>query len=55
VREVQASEAKTRLTPGVARDDVRVRRALDGILAVRKKTKPMTSAEILAARDEGRK
>jgi len=43
------------LTPAVAHDDGRVRKALDGILALRKKTKPMTSAEILAARDEGRR
>ena len=43
------------LTPATARDADRARKALDGILALRKKTKPMTSAEILSARDEGRR
>ena len=43
------------LTPATARDGDRARKALDGILALRKKTKPMTSAEILSARDEGRR
>jgi antitoxin (DNA-binding transcriptional repressor) of toxin-antitoxin stability system len=43
------------LAPATARDADRARKALDGILALRKKTKPMTSTEILSARDEGRR
>jgi len=43
------------LTPAASHDSARVRRALAAISALRRKSKPMTAAEILAARDEGRR
>ena len=43
------------LTPASARDRARAAQALAGISALRKKIKPMTAAEILSARDEGRR
>ena len=43
------------LTPASARDRARVTQALAGISALRKKTRSMTAAEILSARDEGRR
>jgi prevent-host-death family protein len=43
------------LTPAASHDDARIGRALAAITALRKKTRSMTSADILAARDEGRR
>ena len=43
------------LVPAPAADRDRVRKALDGIAALRRTTKKMSVAEILAARHEGHK
>ena len=43
-----------RLIPEVEIDRERVQRAIDGILEIRKRTKPVSLEEILAMRDEGR-
>ncbi len=43
------------LVPVAGRDVGRTRQALAGIVALRTKTKPMTTAEIIAARDDGRR
>jgi prevent-host-death family protein len=44
-----------RLVPAAGEDRSRVLNALDGIRALRRKAKPMSVEEILAARDEGRR
>jgi len=43
-----------RISPESATDRERVRRAIDSIREIHKRTKPVSLAEILAARDEGR-
>jgi prevent-host-death family protein len=43
-----------RLSPQVEIDEERVKRAVASILCIRKRTKPVSLAEILSARDEGR-
>ena len=43
-----------RLIPQVEIDRDRVQRAVQSILAIRKRTKPVSLQEILSARDEGR-
>jgi len=43
------------LTPAAPRDRERVRSALAGIVELRARTKSMSIAEILEARDEGRR
>jgi len=43
-----------RISPQVDLDRERVRRAMDAIREIRKRTKPVSLAEILSARDEGR-
>jgi prevent-host-death family protein len=43
-----------RLIPEVEVDRERVQRAVDSILEIRKRTKPVSLQEILSARDEGR-
>jgi prevent-host-death family protein len=43
-----------RLSPQVEIDEERVKRAVASILGIRKRTKPVSLAEILSARDEGR-
>jgi prevent-host-death family protein len=41
------------IVPAPAADKERVKRAIDGIVALRRKTRKMSVAEILAARHEG--
>jgi prevent-host-death family protein len=43
-----------RLVPQTGIDREKVQRATDSILAIRKRTKPVSLEEILSARDEGR-
>jgi prevent-host-death family protein len=43
-----------RIQPEAAIDRERVKRAMDSIREIRKRTKPVSLAEILSARDEGR-
>jgi prevent-host-death family protein len=43
-----------RLIPQMEIDQERVERAVQSILAIRKRTMPVSLAEILSARDEGR-
>ena len=43
-----------RLVPA-GRDPARIEKSLAGIRALRRKTRPMSTEEILAARDEGRR
>jgi prevent-host-death family protein len=43
-----------RLVPEVVIDRERVQRAIDSILEIRKRTKPVSLEEILSMRDEGR-
>jgi prevent-host-death family protein len=43
------------IIPGAEADRERVRRAAESILEIRKRTKPVSLEEILAARDEGRR
>ena len=43
-----------RLVPEPVIDRERVQRAIDGILEIRKRTKPVSLQEILSMRDEGR-
>lgn len=43
-----------RVSPPVEFDQERMQRAVESILAIRKRTKPVSLAEILSARDEGR-
>jgi prevent-host-death family protein len=43
-----------RLIPQVEIDRDRVQKAVESILAIRKRTKPVSLQEILSARDEGR-
>jgi prevent-host-death family protein len=42
------------ISPKVQIDRERVQRAIDGILEIRKRTKPVSLQEILSMRDEGR-
>lgn len=44
-----------RLSPEIEIDRERVRRAMESIREIRKRTKPVSLDEILAARDEGRR
>jgi len=43
------------LVPAAGRDANSVRQARAGIVALKKQTRSMTAAEILAARDDGRR
>jgi prevent-host-death family protein len=43
-----------RISPEAAIDRERVQRAMESIREIRKRTKPVSLAEILSARDEGR-
>ena len=43
-----------RISPQVEVDRERIQRAVESIRAIRKRTKPVSLAEILSARDEGR-
>ncbi len=43
-----------RVSPPIQLDQERMKRAVESILAIRKRTKPVSFAEILSARDEGR-
>jgi prevent-host-death family protein len=43
-----------RISPEVETDRERVKRAMESIRELRKRTKPVSRAEILSARDEGR-
>jgi prevent-host-death family protein len=43
-----------RLIPDVEVDQERVQRAIEGILEIRKRTKPVSIEEILSMREEGR-
>jgi prevent-host-death family protein len=43
-----------RISPETEVDRDRVQRAVDSILEIRKRTKPVSLEEILSARDEGR-
>jgi prevent-host-death family protein len=47
--------AVAHLVPATARDHARAGQALEGIRALRQEAKPMTAADILSARDEGRR
>jgi prevent-host-death family protein len=43
-----------RISPEATIDRERVERAMESILEIRKRTKPVSLAEVLSARDEGR-
>jgi prevent-host-death family protein len=43
------------LVPAATQDRARIAKALAGIRTLRRQTKPMSTAEILSARDDGRR
>jgi prevent-host-death family protein len=48
-------KAVARIVPESQNDQERKERAMQNILAIRKRTKPVSVEEILSARDEGRR